>query len=83
MKLIEVGPNASLDAILRDLDEDVLITRQGKPVALIREFDEDDLLWYARENDPKFLDSIAKARGQVTRGEVTSHGDLKRQLGIE
>ena len=46
-------------------------------------FDDDDLEWYARERDPEFIESLAKARLQVTRGNTISHADLKRSLGIE
>ena len=46
-------------------------------------FDDDDLIWYARERDPAFLESLAKARRQVEQGQTASHEDLKRDLGLD
>jgi hypothetical protein len=44
--------------------------------------DDDDLQWYARERDPAFLASLARARQQVREGKTIRHDDLKRELGI-
>jgi hypothetical protein len=46
-------------------------------------FDDEDVEWYAREHDPGFIESIAKARQQVTNGKTKSHGELKKELGID
>jgi hypothetical protein len=76
--------NASWDAVLRQAgEEDVLVLRDGHPVVLMTPFDDDDLAWYAREHDPAFLDSLARARRQVERGDTVSHGELKKQLGLD
>jgi hypothetical protein len=61
----------------------MLVLRDGRPVVLMTPFDEEDLAWYAREHDPAFLASLAKARGQVERGNTVSHRDLKTQLGVD
>jgi hypothetical protein len=45
-------------------------------------FDDDDSDWYARERDPAFLNSIARAREQVRQGRTISHDDLKKELGL-
>ncbi len=63
--------------------EDILLLRDGHPVALVIPFDEEDLQWYARERDPVFLASIAEAREQVKQGRTVLHGDLKRELGVD
>ena len=63
-------------------EEDVVLLRDGHPVVLMTAFDEDDLAWYARERDPAFLESVAKARHQVEQGKTVSHEDLKRDLGL-
>ena len=48
--------------------DDLILTRDGHAVALVMPFDDDDLEWYARERDPEFLNSIARAREQVKTG---------------
>jgi hypothetical protein len=84
MKIVNWTPGASWDDVLRDArQEDVVVMRDGRPVVLMTPFDEDDLAWYARERDPEFLASIAKAREQIEKGEAVTHSDLKRELGIE
>jgi hypothetical protein len=76
--------NASWDAVLRQAgEEDVLVLRDGHPVVLMTPFDDDDLAWYAREHDPAFLASLTLARRQVERGDTVSHGELKKQLGLD
>jgi prevent-host-death family protein len=48
----------------------VLVTRHGKPAALIIGFrDDDDWLDYRLEHDPRFLARIAKARQEVREGK--------------
>jgi antitoxin (DNA-binding transcriptional repressor) of toxin-antitoxin stability system len=81
MKTIELSDNdASARAVREGQVEDVVVTRDGQPVAIIVPFDRDDLEWYGREREPAFIESIAKARAQVQSGAVVSHEDLKRQL---
>lgn len=83
MKQVELTPDLPLDRLLQQAqDEDIVIMRQGHAVALLSEFDDDELYWYARERDPGFVSSIAKARTDVAAGRTTSHEDLKRQLGL-
>jgi hypothetical protein len=76
--------NASWDDVLRQAgEEDVIVLRDGHPVILMTPFDDDDFTWYARERDPAFLESLAKARRQVEQGQTASHEDLKRDLGLD
>jgi hypothetical protein len=63
--------------------EEVLLVRDGHAVALVIPFDDDDLEWYARERDPAFLESLARARRQVQEGRTIGHRDLKRRLGSD
>ncbi len=84
MKQIEMAPSLKWEEVLQQIkNEDVVLTRDGHAVALLSEFDDDDLYWYAREHDPNFLASIAQAREQIAQGQTVSHEELKRQLGIE
>jgi hypothetical protein len=83
VKTVTWTENASLDEVLREAgQEDVLVLRDGHPLALITPFDDDDLAWYAREHDPAFLASLVEARRQVEQGLTTSHENLKRDLGL-
>ena len=82
MKTIDWTGNTPWDEVLRQAEqEDVVVVRDGHAVALVVPFDDDDLQWYARERDPAFLASLARARQQVREGKTVRHGDLKRELG--
>jgi hypothetical protein len=84
MKTIIVKPGIPLEDALREgADEDVLIVRDGRAVALVTPFDDDDVEWYTRERDPAFIASIAEARQQVAEGKTLSHEELLAKLGIE
>ena len=84
MKQVEITPGLDLDNVLRQIREgNVVLTRQGHAVALLSEFDDDDLYWYAREHDPSFVASLKKAREQAAKGDTISLEELKKQLGIE
>ena len=83
MRQIEMAPTLKWEDVLRQAkNEDVVLTRNGHAIALLSEFSDDDLYWYAREHDPSFIKSIARARKQVAQRKTTKHEDLKRQLGI-
>ena len=84
MKTVSWTANSSWDELLGQMgEEDVLVLRDGHPVVLITPFDDEDLAWYARERDPAFLDSLARARAQIQGGESVSHEDLKKELGLD
>jgi hypothetical protein len=84
VKTVTWTDNASWDDVLRQAgQEDVVVLRDGHPVALMTPFDDDDLAWYARERDPAFLASLAEARRQVAEVKTLSHEDLKRDLGLD
>ena len=83
VKTVTWNENTSCADIVRQAEqEDVILVRDGHAVALVTPFD-DDLEWYARERDPAFLASIARARQQVTKQCTMSHQDLKRELRID
>jgi antitoxin (DNA-binding transcriptional repressor) of toxin-antitoxin stability system len=64
-------------------DEEVVVLRDGHAVALIIPFNDEDMAWYAKERDPSFIESIARARSDVQAGRTVSHEELKKQLGFE
>jgi len=84
MKQVEIQPGAKLEDIIPQMNgEDLVLTKGGHAVALLSQFDDDDLYWYGRERDPAFIDSIARARQQIADKKTIRHDELKRQLGIE
>ena len=83
MKTVELsGPASSEQAIRAGESEEVVVMRDGKPVAIVVPFDEEDLVWYATERDPQFLESIARAREEVKAGRTVSHENLKKEMGL-
>jgi antitoxin (DNA-binding transcriptional repressor) of toxin-antitoxin stability system len=84
MKPIELSvPAACERAIRQGQTEEVVVLQDGRPVALVVPFDEDDLEWYSRERDPAFIESIARAREQAKKGQTVAHDDLKTKLGLK
>ncbi len=49
--------------------EEIVITRHGKPAAILIGFkSEDDWFDYRLENDPRFLKRVEQARGSIRGG---------------
>ena len=67
-------------ALIREAEKDeVVVTRHGKPAAVIIGFaDEDAWFDYRLEHDETFLQKIAKARDQIKRGEFVSLDQLPK-----
>ena len=65
-------------AIIRESEkEEVVITRHGKPAAVIIGFADDDAWFdYRLEHDETFLRKIARARNQIKKGKFVSLDDL-------
>jgi prevent-host-death family protein len=65
-------------SIIREAEkEDVLITRHGKPAAIVIGFhDEDDWFDYRVEHDEQFLRKIAKAREEIRKGECVTLDEI-------
>ncbi len=58
-------------------DEDVIITRHGKPAGILIGFaSEDDWFEYRLENDPRFLRRIERARESLRAGQGVKLEDL-------
>ena len=57
---------------------EIVITRHGKPAGVLIGFrSEDDWFDYRLENDPRFLERIAKARASLRAGRGIRLEDLK------
>jgi len=64
--------------IIREAEKgEVLITRHGRPAAIVIGFhDEDEWFEYKLEHDEKFLRRIAKARKEIREGRFVTLDDL-------
>ena len=65
--------------IIREAEkEEVVITRHGKPAAVIIGFrDEDDWFDYRLEHDEAFLRKIARARKEIRDGKFVTLDELE------
>jgi prevent-host-death family protein len=65
-------------SIIREAEKgEVVITRHGKPAAIVIGFhDEDDWLDYRLEHDEVFLEKIAKARKEIRNGRFITLDEL-------
>ena len=65
-------------SIIREAEkEEVLITRHGKPAAVVIGFrDEDDWFDYKLEHDERFLRKIVKAREEIRKGQYVTLDEL-------
>ena len=65
-------------ALIREAEKgEVVITRHGKPAAVIIGFADDDAWFdYRLEHDETFLRKIAQARNQIGRGEFVRLSEL-------
>jgi len=68
-----------LSRLLRRAEnEDIVITRHGKPAGLLVGFkSEDDWFDYRLENDPRFLERVATARRSLRAGKGVKLEDEK------
>lgn len=66
-------------SIIREAEkEEVVITRHGKPAAVIIGFrDEDDWFDYRLEHDEAFLKKIARARKEIRNGKFVALDKLE------
>lgn len=65
-----------------DRRDHVLVTRNGKPAAVLIPIDEYDALEETAEilSDPDALNAIEAGLGELERGETVSLSDLRREL---
>ncbi len=67
--------------IIRDAEfQEIVITRHGKPAAVIVGFhDEDDWFDYRMEHDERFLKRIAQAREDIRAGRFVGLEELEKR----
>ena len=68
-----------LSRYLREAEKgEIVITRHGKPAGVLIGFrSEDDWFDYRLENDPRFLDRVARARASLRAGRGVRLEDVK------
>ena len=81
-KLKEVALSEVKDDLSRYLREaekqQIVITRHGKPAGVLIGFEsEDDWFEFRLENDPRFLERVAKARASLNAGRGVRFEDLE------
>ena len=60
-------------------DDEIIITRHGKPAGVLIGFDsEDDWIDYRLENDPRFIARIASARQSLRDGKGVRWEDIPK-----
>ncbi|MFN2225489.1 MAG: type II toxin-antitoxin system Phd/YefM family antitoxin [Anaerolineae bacterium] len=63
-------------------DEEIIVTRHGKPAGLLVGFaTEDDWIDYRIEHDPRFVRRIAEARQSLRQGKGVRIEDLSEETG--
>jgi hypothetical protein len=84
MTQVEITRSSEWDKVLRKAKKgEVVLTRDGHAVGLLRQMDDDELYWYIREHDPEFIASIARARKRAAKGQTRSLEEVKSRLGID
>ena len=61
-------------------DEEIIITRHGKPAGVLIGFEsEDEWFDYRLEHDPRFLQRIQEARDSFKAGKGINFDDFKKE----
>jgi antitoxin (DNA-binding transcriptional repressor) of toxin-antitoxin stability system len=63
--------------------EPVVVTRQGKPVALLRSLTEDEWEDFVVSSDPRFIAMIERSRARHKPGTGIPLADVMRKYGVK
>ncbi len=63
--------------------EPLVITQQGKPVAVLLHLENADLETVSLSTNPRFLELIERSRSRLTEEGGLSSEEVRRQLGID
>jgi antitoxin (DNA-binding transcriptional repressor) of toxin-antitoxin stability system len=84
MKRITADDKRSIAQVLpKPGGDDVLVERDGRPVALIVPLDEEEYWWYSKEKSGAFRKSLAKAHRHAREGKVKRLSEVEKELGIK
>ena len=62
--------------------EDIVVTRNGRPVAILHAVSDEDLEDYLFESDPRFIARIEALRREFRRRGGTPLADVRRELHV-
>lgn len=62
--------------------EDIIVTKNGRPAAILHAVTDDDLEDYLFESDPRFIARIEALRREFQRMGGTPLGDVRRELRV-
>lgn len=83
MKTVQwTDPNSAEQVLQQAREENVLVVRNGQPIAVVMPLEDDDAEWLEQEMDPEFIRSIAQAREDAKAGRLISLAEAKKQLGL-
>ena len=82
MKVIELGkPSPELEELVRaSQDEDVVFTRDGKPLAIMGKFTPEEWEEWLVEHSPEAIARSQKALKDYRQGRYTTLKEFKRKL---
>ena len=63
--------------------EDIVVLRNGKPLARIERFDEEDWEDYKYEHSPEALERGRLAREEYARGDYATLEEVKKRYGLD
>ena len=62
--------------------EDIVVTKNGRPAAILHAVTDEDLEDYLFESDPRFIARIEALRREFQREGGTPLADLRKELGV-
>jgi prevent-host-death family protein len=62
--------------------EDIVVTKNGRPAAILHAVTDEDLEDYLFESDPRFIARIEALRREFQRGGGTPLADVRRELRV-
>ena len=62
--------------------EDIVVTKNGRPAAILHAVTDDDLEDYLFESDPRFIARIEALRRDFRRKGATTVTDVRKELGV-
>ncbi len=85
MKTVEIDKaTKSLAEYAREsVAEPLVITQEGKPVAVLLPLENGDLETVSLSTNPRFLDIIERSRSRLAEEGGLSSEEVRRQLGLD
>lgn len=85
MKMIEMdkATGTLADGVRAVSKEPLVVTQQGKPMAVLLPLENTDFETVALSSNPKFLELIERSRSRLTSEGGPSSEEVRHQLGIE